>query len=177
MSAGSRGLPARGERLRAASWIRPRRTGRHAPSPITSLRQGNRRSAVATSIAPDSVSARGAGSEGLVRPRASRSADKEAAASKRITLREVVYLPAPGRARVASSSVRTTPARVRPRLRRDLSLGQPAPRALSTRTRCTSLLHSLGPHQRQATFLENDRGFSRQVPALRRPTGSPTSLG
>ena len=43
MSAGSRGLPARGERLRAAYWIRPRPTYRHAPGPVTSLRQGNRR--------------------------------------------------------------------------------------------------------------------------------------
>ena len=31
MSAGSRGLPARGERLRAACWIRPPRRYRHAP--------------------------------------------------------------------------------------------------------------------------------------------------
>jgi hypothetical protein len=78
---------------------------------------------------------------------------------------------------VASSSVRPTPARVRQRLRRDLSLGQSAPRALSSRTRCTSLLHSVRPHRRQATLLENDRGSSRQVPALRIPTGSPTILG
>ena len=80
-----------------------------------------------------------------------------------------------GRGKVASSSVRPTPARVQQRLRRDLSLGRSAPQAPSSRTRCTSSLHSVRPHRRQATLLENDRASSRQVSALRIPTGSPTS--
>ena len=43
---------------------------------------------------------------------------------------------------LASSSARSTPARVPQRLRRDLALGQPALRVPSSRTRCTSLPHS-----------------------------------
>ena len=130
LGAGSRGLPARGERLHAASWIRPRRTYRHAPGPITSLRLGNRQRS-------PRVSQRG---------------------SHRRRRTELLH----AFDRICGEISR---------------LGQPAPRALSTRTLCTSLLHSLAPRRRQATFLENDRGSSRQVPALRRPTGSPTSLG
>ena len=81
----------------------------------------------------------------------------------------------PGRGKVASSPARPTPAHVRQRLRRDLSLGQSASRAPSSRTRCTSSLHSVRPRRPQATHLENDRGSSRQVAAPRIPTGSPTS--
>ena len=86
-------------------------------------------------------------------------------------------VPVPSGRKVVSSSVRSTPAHARQRLRRDLSLDPSAPRALSSRTRCTSLLHSVRRHRRQATLPGNDRGSSRQVLALRIPTGSPTSPG
>jgi hypothetical protein len=107
---------------------------------------------------------------------ASRSTHRDAAALQRITATGGGVPVRAGRARVASSSVRSTPACVRPRLRQVLSRGQPAPQALSTRTRCTSLPHSSRPRRRQATFLENDHGSSHQVPALHVPTGSPTSV-
>ena len=107
---------------------------------------------------------------------ASRSTHRDAAALQRITATGGGVPVRAGRARVAPSSVRSTPACVLPRLRQDLSRGQPAPQALSTRTRCTSLPHSSRPRRRQATFPENDHGSSHQVPALRVPTGSPTSV-
>jgi len=51
------------------------------------------------------------------------------------------------RGKVAPSSARPTPARARQRPRRDLSLGQSAPRVPSRRTRCTSPHRSEGLHR------------------------------
>jgi pimeloyl-ACP methyl ester carboxylesterase len=77
--------------------------------------------------------------------------------------------------RHAAASAKPRPAVVRRRLQRALAPGLTDPPSPSTRTRCTSLLHSERRPRPGPTFPDDDRESCLRVWARRKPTGPLTS--